>query len=143
MKFVIVSVDLLEKSEATSMTPANFTMISDITNGTGTSFTSFYLCANHCDLLNPEAKCIIVVGRSSTKQSMLQLCGIITTILLQRCSRTVIWMINIITVGCHTSQPVLFRTTNVIPQPALFRATNVLRNATNLHSDQKLLQFTS
>jgi len=142
---VNTSVDLLEKPETTTMTPTNITMIFDITNRTGklTSFTSFYLCANYCDLLNPETKYIIVVGRSSTKQSMLQLCGIITTILLQRYSRTVIWMINIITVGCHTSQPVLFRTTNVTPQPALFRATNVLRNATNLHSDQKLLQFTS
>ena len=31
---------------------------------------------------------------------------------------------------CHTSQPVVFRTTNANPQPAFFRATNVWRNVT-------------
>jgi len=36
--------------------------------------------------------------------------------------------------SCYTSQPVLFRATDVIPQPALLRATNIRMNATNLHS---------
>jgi len=45
--------------------------------------------------------------------------------------------------SCHTSQPVLFRATDDNPQLALFRASNVWKNATNLQSDDKVLQFKS
>jgi len=45
--------------------------------------------------------------------------------------------------SCHKSQPVLFRATDDNPQLALFRASNVCKNATNLQSDEKVLQFTS
>jgi len=43
----------------------------------------------------------------------------------------------------HTSQPVLFRATDDNPQLALFGAFNVWKNATNLQSDENVLQFTS
>ena len=45
--------------------------------------------------------------------------------------------------SCHTSQPVLFRTTDDNPQLALLRASDAWKNATNLQSDEKVLQFTS
>ena len=44
--------------------------------------------------------------------------------------------------SCHMSQPVLFRATDDNPQLALFRDSRVWKNATNLQSDEKLLQFT-
>jgi len=44
--------------------------------------------------------------------------------------------------SCHTSQPVLFRATDYNPQLAVFRASNIWKNATNLQSDEKVLQFT-
>ena len=44
--------------------------------------------------------------------------------------------------NCHTSQPVLSRATDVNPQLSLFRAFNVWQNATNLQSNEKVLQFT-
>ena len=45
--------------------------------------------------------------------------------------------------SCHTSQMVLFRATDDNIQLALFRASNIWKNATNLQSDEKVLQFTS
>ena len=43
----------------------------------------------------------------------------------------------------HTSQPVLFRAPEDNAQLALFGAYKVWNNATNLQSDEKVLQFTS
>ena len=61
------------------------------------------------------------------------------------CRRLSLWTLAVTVLAwhssCHTSQPVLFRAT--IPQPALFRAIDVWRNASNLHSDGKVLHFTN
>ena len=45
--------------------------------------------------------------------------------------------------SCHISQPVFFRATDDNLQLALFGASNVWMNATDLLSDEKVLQFTS
>ena len=46
-------------------------------------------------------------------------------------------------VATQSSQPVLFTATDDNPQLALFRASNVWKNATNLQTDEKVLQFTT
>ena len=61
------------------------------------------------------------------------------------CRRWSLWTLAVTLLAwhssCHTPQPVLFRATDDNPQLALFRASSVWKNATNLQSDEKALQF--
>jgi len=101
----------------------------------------------HMDVLRLVAAACCDMGWISAQRGVLCDCSVSKkTGTMYPCKRWSLWTLAVALLAwhssCHTPKPVLFRATDDNPQLALFGASNVWKNATNLQSDEKVLQFT-